>query len=150
MIYTEFKEAFMLFDKDEDGMITMAELGVVMRSLGQRPSGRFCSYSSAKFVVSFHIEPKIFYFQRMNYETWWTRWTRTETVRSSSTSSCKWCLKRWRALTARTSYARLSGIITLIENISFLSARAFVCVQSSSSLFLLWEVCISNSRVDAF
>lgn len=28
----------MLFDKDEDGTITMAELGVVMRSLGQRPS----------------------------------------------------------------------------------------------------------------
>lgn len=37
---TEFKEAFMLFDKDEDGTITMAELGVVMRSLGQRPSGK--------------------------------------------------------------------------------------------------------------
>ncbi|XP_017786669.1 PREDICTED: calmodulin-beta-like isoform X2 [Nicrophorus vespilloides] len=34
----EFKEAFMLFDKDEDGNITMAELGVVMRSLGQRPT----------------------------------------------------------------------------------------------------------------
>ncbi|XP_049818081.1 calmodulin-beta isoform X2 [Aethina tumida] len=34
----EFKEAFMLFDKDEDGQITMAELGVVMRSLGQRPT----------------------------------------------------------------------------------------------------------------
>lgn len=38
-VISEFKEAFMLFDKDEDGMITMAELGVVMRSLGQRPSG---------------------------------------------------------------------------------------------------------------
>lgn len=37
----EFKEAFMLFDKDEDGTITMAELGVVMRSLGQRPSGKY-------------------------------------------------------------------------------------------------------------
>lgn len=34
----EFKEAFMLFDKDEDGTISMSELGVVMRSLGQRPS----------------------------------------------------------------------------------------------------------------
>ncbi|XP_035213789.1 calmodulin-A-like isoform X1 [Stegodyphus dumicola] len=34
----EFKEAFLLFDKDSDGMITAAELGVVMRSLGQRPS----------------------------------------------------------------------------------------------------------------
>lgn len=37
----EFKEAFMLFDKDEDGTVTLAELGVVMRSLGQRPSGKF-------------------------------------------------------------------------------------------------------------
>ncbi|XP_022171431.1 calmodulin-A-like [Myzus persicae] len=34
----EFKEAFMLFDKDHDGRITEAELGVVMRSLGQRPT----------------------------------------------------------------------------------------------------------------
>ncbi|XP_069184378.1 uncharacterized protein [Procambarus clarkii] len=37
-LVAEFKEAFMLFDKDEDGLITTAELGVVMRSLGQRPS----------------------------------------------------------------------------------------------------------------
>lgn len=35
---TEFKEAFMLFDKDEDGTISVTELAVVMRSLGQRPS----------------------------------------------------------------------------------------------------------------
>jgi len=34
----EFKEVFMLFDKDEDGSITLAELAVVMRSLGQRPT----------------------------------------------------------------------------------------------------------------
>lgn len=38
-VHTEFKEAFMLFDKDEDGNVSMAELGVVMRSLGQRPTG---------------------------------------------------------------------------------------------------------------
>lgn len=31
----------MLFDKDEDGTVTMAELGVVMRSLGQRPTGKY-------------------------------------------------------------------------------------------------------------
>lgn len=36
----EFKEVFMLFDKDEDGSITLAELGVVMRNLGQRPTGK--------------------------------------------------------------------------------------------------------------
>uniref|UniRef100_A0A336KJR2 CSON004991 protein n=1 Tax=Culicoides sonorensis TaxID=179676 RepID=A0A336KJR2_CULSO len=35
---SEFKEAFMLFDKDEDGTISVTELGVVMRSLGQRPT----------------------------------------------------------------------------------------------------------------
>jgi len=34
----EFKEAFRLFDKDHDGRITEAELGVVMRSLGQKPT----------------------------------------------------------------------------------------------------------------
>jgi hypothetical protein len=38
-LFSEFKEAFMLFDKDEDGVINLTELGVVMRSLGQRPSG---------------------------------------------------------------------------------------------------------------
>lgn len=36
----EFKEAFMLFDKDEDGIISTSDLGIVMRSLGQRPSGK--------------------------------------------------------------------------------------------------------------
>lgn len=30
----------MLFDKDEDGNVSLAELGVVMRSLGQRPTGK--------------------------------------------------------------------------------------------------------------
>jgi hypothetical protein len=33
----EFKEAFSLFDKDDDGTITTKELGTVMRSLGQNP-----------------------------------------------------------------------------------------------------------------
>jgi calmodulin len=35
----EFKEVFMLFDKDEDGVLTFPELNVVMKSLGQRPTG---------------------------------------------------------------------------------------------------------------
>jgi len=34
----EFKEAFSLFDKDGDNTITTAELGTVMRSLGQQPT----------------------------------------------------------------------------------------------------------------
>mmetsp|Transcript_11199 Transcript_11199/g.20415 ORF Transcript_11199/g.20415 Transcript_11199/m.20415 type:complete len:162 (-) Transcript_11199:127-612(-) len=34
----EFQEAFTLFDKDGDGTITAEELGVVMRSLGRKPT----------------------------------------------------------------------------------------------------------------
>lgn len=34
----EFKEAFTLFDKDNDGTIDSSELGTVMRSLGQNPT----------------------------------------------------------------------------------------------------------------
>ena len=37
-IFSEFKEAFSLFDKDGDGTITSKELGTVMRSLGQNPT----------------------------------------------------------------------------------------------------------------
>jgi Ca2+-binding EF-hand superfamily protein len=36
----EYKEVFMLFDKDEDGVLSYPELVVVMKSLGQRPSGK--------------------------------------------------------------------------------------------------------------
>jgi len=35
---SEFKEAFSLFDKDNDGTVTTHELGTVMRSLGQNPT----------------------------------------------------------------------------------------------------------------
>ena len=35
----EYKEVFMLFDKDEDGVLSFNELGIVMKSLGQRPTG---------------------------------------------------------------------------------------------------------------
>ena len=40
----EFKEVFMLFDKDEDGVITFPEVIMVMKSLGQRPSGIIPKY----------------------------------------------------------------------------------------------------------
>ena len=35
----EYKEVFMLFDKDQDGVLSFAELGIAMKALGQRPSG---------------------------------------------------------------------------------------------------------------
>ncbi|KAI3798001.1 hypothetical protein L1987_33267 [Smallanthus sonchifolius] len=35
---SEFKDAFSLFDKDEDGCITTNELGTVMKSLGKNPT----------------------------------------------------------------------------------------------------------------
>ena len=34
----EYKEAFSLFDKNGDGVITSKELGTVMRTLGQNPT----------------------------------------------------------------------------------------------------------------
>jgi hypothetical protein len=36
--YSEFRQAFKLFDKDGDGTVSTNELGVVMRSLGQSPT----------------------------------------------------------------------------------------------------------------
>lgn len=38
MYFSEIKKSFELFDKDGNGKITKDELGVVMRSLGQKPS----------------------------------------------------------------------------------------------------------------
>ena len=35
----EYKEVFMLFDKDQDGVLTFSELGTVMRTLGHRHQG---------------------------------------------------------------------------------------------------------------
>ena len=42
----EYKEVFMLFDKDEDGVLSFPELSVVMKSLGQRPSGKIYSQTT--------------------------------------------------------------------------------------------------------
>ena len=38
-VVADLKEVFMLFDKDEDGVLTFSELEVVMKCLGQRHSG---------------------------------------------------------------------------------------------------------------
>lgn len=34
----DYEDAFTLFDKDGDGVITTKELGIVMRSIGQNPT----------------------------------------------------------------------------------------------------------------
>ena len=34
----EFKDAFSIFDKDNDGTVNIAELGTIMKSLGLNPT----------------------------------------------------------------------------------------------------------------
>ena len=38
MCFADFKQAFLLFDKNGDGVITARELGEVMRMLGENPT----------------------------------------------------------------------------------------------------------------
>ena len=47
----EFKQAFALFDTDGNGFVTTDELGTVMRSLGQKPTGTY--FVSLFFFFSF-------------------------------------------------------------------------------------------------
>jgi len=38
IVFQEFKVAFAMFDKNGDGTISSAELGLIMRNLGQNPT----------------------------------------------------------------------------------------------------------------
>ena len=38
ILISEFRQAFLMFDRDGDGSVTVEELGTVMRSLGQDPT----------------------------------------------------------------------------------------------------------------
>ena len=60
---SEYKEVFKLFDKDEDGVLSFHELNVVMKSLGQRPTGTF----EILFNLNFHL---MFSLQRKSYCEW--------------------------------------------------------------------------------
>ena len=56
----EYKEVFMLFDKDEDGVLSFPELTVVMKSLGQRPSGKHKqNIFMYVCILFFHKEKKV-------------------------------------------------------------------------------------------
>ena len=70
----EFKEVFMLFDKDEDGVITFPELIMVMKSLGQRPASEKFSqiFNFQKFFIAYNsrIISNSLYF-------WWCFWFQT-------------------------------------------------------------------------
>ena len=39
----DYKEVFMLFDKDQDGVLSITELGNALRTLGQRHEGEMIS-----------------------------------------------------------------------------------------------------------
>lgn len=45
----EFKEAFLLFDRDGDGSISVREIGTVMRSLGQNPTDEELNFIIQEF-----------------------------------------------------------------------------------------------------
>ena len=59
--FSEFKEAFSLFDKDGDGTITTKELGTVMRSLGQNPTEAELQDMINEVDADGELETQLFY-----------------------------------------------------------------------------------------
>ena len=64
----EYKEVFMLFDKDEDGVLSFPELTVVMKSLGQRPSGKHISRIFLCMYVFYFFTKKKKYCKNFFYD----------------------------------------------------------------------------------
>ena len=50
----EYKEAFMTFDKDGTGSISVKDLGTLMRTLGLSPTGASTALRVHKGWVAFH------------------------------------------------------------------------------------------------
>ena len=45
---SDLKEVFMMFDKDEDGVLIFEEIEIVMKLLGQRPTGNNVRYKGTR------------------------------------------------------------------------------------------------------
>ena len=54
----DYKEVFMLFDKDQDGVLSFQELGGAMRTLGQRLSGK-CQWMKPNLFQIFYLEREL-------------------------------------------------------------------------------------------
>ena len=77
----------MLFDKDEDGVLSFPELAVVMKSLGQRPSGKakrpttqFCVQKYPTFTFSHILSSKVFEKPRKS----WTFFSKAKKAKDQS------------------------------------------------------------------
>jgi hypothetical protein len=66
----ELKEVFMLFDKDEDGVLTFPELNVVMKSLGQRPTGNHNADRAGVNVIIYNFIILYIIFSKMFSKNW--------------------------------------------------------------------------------
>ena len=51
----DYKEVFMLFDKDQDGVLTTPELAQALRTLGYRLEGKGASYNKDNRLITHPI-----------------------------------------------------------------------------------------------
>ena len=128
-VLSEFKEVFMLFDKDEDGSITMAELGVVMRSLGQRPTGNWLKTSlwmSYNFSIRFRNGTSKHGSRRRS------KWQRHDWIQRVPADDVKKdARRRQRRWAERSLQVSLFYLCNWIESIKFLIGFILMCYVNS-------------------